>query len=337
MPDAEDISTPTWPIRRRLVAIGTVLLVLTSAACSSDESEDDPASAERPTTTTSRPAAGSEPTCEDGTFEDRHFILCTAGDAADQGLVVALHGRGSSAQEMQAVTRLDRAAAEAGLAVVFPDAIDGGWGDDTVTTPSRPTGDEDVIFLDDLVDQLRSDRRIDDRPVGVVGFSNGASMALRYGVERSDAVRAVVSVAGQLPRDPSIRPTKPVPLLEIYGTGDPIRSYDAGIPDTGDRQPGQPTPTLPTTETVAAFVAVLGSPQHEGPVETDPAPTDGTRLRTERWVGADGTTVVLQAIVDGGHTWPSASAPLAAGATFGPVSDDLDASTEAIAFLVASS
>ena len=103
-----EMSTPTWPTRRRLVAlIGTVLLVLASAACGSDDS----AEAERPTTT-SRPSAGSEPTCEDGTFEGRHLILCTAGDASDQGLVVALHGRGSSAQEMQTVTRLDRAAAD---------------------------------------------------------------------------------------------------------------------------------------------------------------------------------------------------------------------------------
>lgn len=295
---------------RRRVLVAVVVALLLAAACASDDSTAD-----------------AEPACEDGTLEGRGFILCTAGDTGDQGLVVALHGRGSSAQEMQTVTRLDREAAEAGLAVVYPDAVDGGWGDDTFT------GDEDVVFLDHLIEELRSDERIDDRPVGVVGFSNGASMALRYGVERSDDVRAVVSVAGQLPRDAAIRPSQPVSLLEIYGTGDPIRGYDTGIPDTGDRQPGQPTPTLPTAESVAAFVALLDSPEHQAPEESDPAPSDGTRLRTERWVGTDGTVVVLHSVVDGGHTWPSATTPFAGAATFGPISRDLDATAAAITFL----
>jgi polyhydroxybutyrate depolymerase len=265
---------------------------------------------------------------------DRHFILCTAGDALDQPLVVALHGRGSSAAEMRTVTELDRDAAARGVAVVFPDALDGGWGDDTFRTPSRPSGDEDVVFLDDLIETLRSDRRVADQPVGVVGFSNGASMALRYAAQRPDIVRAVVSVAGQLPRDPSIRPTGPMSLLQVYGTGDPVRGYDSGVPDGPDRQPGQPTPTLSTPDTVAAFVTATRTPEHEGPTETDPDPADGTRLRTERWTDDEGMVVVLRAIVDGGHTWPSAHAPMAGGAGYGVVSRDVDASADAIAFVL---
>jgi polyhydroxybutyrate depolymerase len=236
---------------------------------------------------------------------------------------------------MQAMTRIERAAAAEGLAVAFPESLDGGWGDDTFATPGRPTGAEDVTFLDDLIGELRSDPRIDDRPVGVVGFSNGASMALRYAVERPDDVRAVVSVAGQLPRDPAIRPSRPVPLLQVYGSADPVRSHDAGIPEDPDRQPGDPTPTLPTAETVAAFVDLMTTASYDGPVETDPDPADGTRLRTERWLGADDaddSVVVLHTVVDGGHTWPSAATE--PRPDFGMVSRDLDASAEAIAFVL---
>jgi polyhydroxybutyrate depolymerase len=314
----------------------TALLALTLVACGDSDDGGDSAEAERTTTsTTAVSEPGAEPTCEDGALGSRPYILCTSGDTADQGLVVALHGRGSSAQEMQATTQLEQDAAGEGLAVVFPESLDGGWGDDTFTTPTRPSGDEDVSFLDELVASLRADPRIDDdQAVGVVGFSNGASMALRYAVERPDDVRAVVAVAGQLPRDPAVRPAQPVPLLEVYGTGDPVRSYDAGIPDDPARQPGDPTPTLPTVETVAAFVATVDSPEHEGPVEADPDPADGTRLRSERWTGADGTVVVLRSVVDGGHTWPSANPSVPPREDFGPVSQDLDASAEAIAFIL---
>jgi polyhydroxybutyrate depolymerase len=98
---------------------------------------------------------------------------------------------------MRTVTRLDRHAADAGLAVAYPQAIDGGWGDDTFTAPGRPVGDEDVAFLDALIRQPRSDPHIDDGPIGVVGFSNGASMALRYTSEHPDDLRAVPSSRGQ--------------------------------------------------------------------------------------------------------------------------------------------
>jgi polyhydroxybutyrate depolymerase len=293
----------------------------------------------------------AEPTCEDGTLDGRRFILCTAGDTPDQHLVVALHGRGSSAEEMQAATELDRYASARGLAVVFPNALDGGWGDDTFATPTRPSGFEDVTALSDLIDHLRIDERIDDhRPIALVGFSNGASMAMRYAAQGPEQVRAVVSVAGQLPRDPAIRPGRTrsgcsswpscspetrTPLLEIYGTADPIRPYDTGIPDPPVRQPGGPTPTLSTMETVETFVAVAGTPaDHEGPAESDPDPTDGTSLRTERWRSGADTLAVLHTVVGGGHTWPSAKAPFTGGERFGPISEDLDASAEAVDFVV---
>jgi polyhydroxybutyrate depolymerase len=285
---------------------------------------------------TSAAADADGPGCDDGTLDDRRYILCVTDAGSDQGLVIALHGRGSSADEMRTVTQLDRHAADAGLAVVYPDARDGGWGDDTFPSPTRPIGDEDVIFLDALIRRLRADPRIDDEPIGVVGFSNGASMALRFASEHPDEVRAVASIAGQLPRDPAIRPSDRVPLLEVYGTADPVRPYDVGVRETPGRGPGDPTPTLPTPDTVAAFVAA-GRDANGGAAQvvvTDLDPTDGTRVRTERWADRDGTVAVLQSIIGGGHTWPSSSGEFTGGANFGTTSREIDASAESIAFVV---
>jgi polyhydroxybutyrate depolymerase len=236
---------------------------------------------------------------------------------------------------MRAGTELHRHAARAGLAVAYPEGLDNRWGDDTFPTPTRPNGDEDVAYLDALVRQLRADPRIDDGPVGVVGFSNGGSMALRYASERPDDVRAVVAVAGQLPRDEAVRPTGRVPLLAVYGDADPVRSYDAGIPATPGREPAGPTPTLSTRDSVATFVArAAGTAEQEGPEEADPDPGDGTRLRTERWSDSEGALAVLHTVVGGGHTWPSAVVPFADGQDFGPTSRDLDASATAIDFIL---
>jgi polyhydroxybutyrate depolymerase len=169
----------------------------------------------------------------------------------------------------------------------------------------------------------------------VVGFSNGASMALRFASEHPDDVRAVVSIAGQLPRDPAIRPSGRVPLLEVYGTEDPVRPYDIGIQETPGRGPGDPTPTLPTRDTVAAFAAAgLDARGDAAKVVTDLDSTDGTRVRTERWTDRDGTLVVLRSIIGGGHTWPSSNGEFAGGENFGTMSREIDASAEATAFIL---
>jgi polyhydroxybutyrate depolymerase len=314
-----------------------MLAMASGVACGDDASGPTSTTTTGPSSSPSTPEAPVEPTCEESAAGDRRYLLCTAGDAADQPMIVVLHGRGSSNIEMQAATRLENAASEKGLAVVYPDAVDKGWGDDTFPSPSRPAGDEDLVALDDLIEEVRDDRRIDDgAPVAMVGFSNGASMALRYAAQRPDDVRVVVSVAGQLPRDPAIRPADRVPLLEIYGSADPIRPFATGIADPPERQPGGPTPTLPTPDTVAAFVARGdGAVEEQEPRETDPEPNDGTRLRTQRWIDERGMLAELVTVVDGGHTWPSAHAPFTGGERFGPTSRDLDASATAVDFILA--
>ena len=325
---------------RRLLAVTAVLVaVVLAAGCGGDDDDGGDAAnwpdlGDAPTTVTEPPgaAAPAEAECAEQSLAGRRYVLCTAGRAPDQPLIVALHGRGSSADEMRATTALEVPAAAAGLAVVYPESLDGRWGDDTFAAPGRPSGDEDVLFLDSLVADLRADPRIDDAAVSVVGFSNGGSMALRYGAARPNDVAAVVAVAGQLPRDPAVAPTDRVPVLIVYGTGDPVRPYDTGVASEAERTAGGPTPSLPTVDSVLAFVAAAGGDAAHEAAATDPVPDDDTSLATERWSDGDGTVAVLVSVVGGGHTWPSARTPPPGG--FGSVSRDLDASAEAIRFVV---
>src|SRR5262249_32660061 len=64
----------------------------------------------------------------------------------------------------------------------------------------------------------------------VTGFSNGASMTYRVGAELSDQVAAIAPVSGHfwLRDDPSIQLKRPVPLLFIYGTLDPLNPPQGG-------------------------------------------------------------------------------------------------------------
>ena len=306
-------------------ALALVALAFALMACGGGDDAEPQWPALEPTTA----PAPTAPVCAGGSVTGRAYVLCTAGDAPDQGLIVALHGRGSSGADMQAMTALEVPAAAAGYAVVYPDGLERSWGDDTFPTDTRPVGDEDVVFLDSLVAALHSDPRIGDGPVGLVGFSNGAGMALRYAAQRPEAVRAVVSVAGQLPRDPAVRPTGRVPLLSLHGDADPIRPFATGMAEAPTRDQGHSTPTLSTPETMAAFAGPEAT--QAAPERSDPDPGDGTQVLTERWSDEDGTRAVLQTLVGGGHTWPSARTALPDA--FGILSHDLDASAEAVSFV----
>lgn len=314
-----------------------MLIWSVTAACGSgDDRGDGGSTGTEPTggTDAAPPRERPEPDCEDGTTRERRYILCAGVPDGERDLVVALHPRPSSPEEMLQGTRLHLVAAEHRLAVVYPQGVDGRWGDDTFTTPARPAGSEDIDFLDHLIAMLRRDPRIGEGPVGVVGYSNGAGMALRYAAERPAEVRAVVAVAGQLPRDAAVRPTGRVPLLVVHGTADTITPFDTGVPDEPGRRARDLTPTLSTPGTVAAFVAMAtGSVDHQVTDEVDPDPSDSTRLRTERWVDGMGTVAVLRMLVDGGHSWPGADGPFASG-RFGPASRDVDATAAAIDFVV---
>ena len=143
----------------------------------------------------------------------------------------------------------------------------------------------------------------------------------------------MVSIAGQLPRDPLVRPTARTPLLQIYGSADPIRPIDAGIPDTATRAPGNPTPTLSTQESVEAFLSAAGpGPFQRDVAESDSVVDDGTTVRTESWRDALGVVAVYHLVIGGGHTWPSAGQPFTGGDRFGTTSRDLDATDATVRF-----
>ncbi|MDP9402391.1 MAG: alpha/beta hydrolase fold domain-containing protein [Actinomycetota bacterium] len=78
---------------------------------------------------------------------------------------------------------------------------------------------DDIAFLTALIEQLQVDHRIDPARVYVAGVSAGAMMAYRLACEAADRVGWVGSLAGAMVLD-QCRPSRPVPVIEIYGTDD---------------------------------------------------------------------------------------------------------------------
>jgi polyhydroxybutyrate depolymerase len=102
------------------------------------------------------------------------------------------------------------------------------WSSGTGVTPAEQNGVDDMRFIRHVIEQLLTTHRVDARRIYVTGFSNGGAMAFRVGAELSEYVAAIAPVANTLLVQVE-QLTRPVSLLMIWGTDDPINSMQGGV------------------------------------------------------------------------------------------------------------
>jgi polyhydroxybutyrate depolymerase len=137
-------------------------------------------------------------------------------------LVIALHGRPSSAARLRRTTGLDAVAEREGFLVAYPNGIDGRW------NALGCCGEaDDVGFVRAVVDHLVKTWGADPRRVYATGFSDGARMSYELAVKASDTFSAIAPVSGGFDRGPALtdtgyKPTAPVSVVAFTGNGDRI-------------------------------------------------------------------------------------------------------------------
>ncbi|MBI2901630.1 MAG: esterase [Planctomycetes bacterium] len=225
-------------------------------------------------------------------------------------LVVALHGAMSSGRQMQALTKFDALADEKGFAVVYPDGLKRIW--------RFAESDTDVGFLTALIDHLIEKGIADTSRIYVTGISNGALMAHRLACDRADRIAACATVAGTtMPALlEKLKPSKPVPLLYIHGTDDPVLGYDGTDRFTKRRM------SLGAEEFVAWWAKKNGCGEKPEVEALPDRADDGTTVERRTYGG--GAPVVFYRIAGGGHTWPGG--PGTENRILGRTCKDLDAS-----------
>jgi polyhydroxybutyrate depolymerase len=251
-------------------------------------------------------------------------------------LVLVLHGGGASGdQACRQPGTVAAAAHEAGALVVCPDGVDGHWNDgrEIENYAAHAEHVNDVGFLLALADRLGRTYPIDTSHLFVSGASNGGMMTLRMACDASERVAAGVAVIANMPADLNCQPTQPVSVLLINGTDDPLMPWDGGQVQFLRRTLGR---VISAEATVTFWAEANGC--RPDPVEDDLAdadPTDGTRVRVERYLDCqDGGRVGLYAVEGGGHTLPGGE-QYAPRWLIGRVSHDMDGGQAAWDFFAA--
>ncbi|HEY0344686.1 MAG TPA: PHB depolymerase family esterase [Solirubrobacteraceae bacterium] len=206
-------------------------------------------------------------------------------------LVVALHGSGSSGRFMKRYSGLAEIGDEEGFTVAFPDATP----QHRVWNLNAGSAPDDVGFVEELIEQVATVACVDPGRVFVVGVSNGGGLAARVGCELSGRVSGIVVVAGGFGGLPQCRPHRPVSVLEIHGSNDPV------VPYRGDPRHGG-------AGDVRAWLA--GWAQRDRCGSTMRPRTMAPRALRFDWRGcAPGTKLAHIQVLGGGHQWPGAKPP----------------------------
>jgi polyhydroxybutyrate depolymerase len=218
----------------------------------------------------------------------KYLVFAPKGFDKPLPVVLALHGGGSDARQMERYTRFNPLAAKEGFLGVYPEAVEGNWNDGRGIAGVRAQQEniDHVKFVRTIVDRLSREHKIDRSRVFCTGISNGAFMSHHLATEASDLIAAIAPVVGGIApaMAEKFHPTYPVSTLIIQGDADPlvpIRGGMVGFPR--GRKRGQ---VIPTEETI-----VLYTKRNENQGE----PTVTTVDRDDK----DGTSVEIRKYPDG--------------------------------------
>ena len=232
------------------------------------------------------------------------------GDLTDRPLVFNLHGFGSNAFQQEFYSTMNAVADTAGFFVCYPDGVDASWN----VGWSFGSTQDDVGFINALIDTLANDLSIDTNRVYSTGMSNGGFMSYRLACELSDRIVAVASVTGSMVPGTlaGCDPGRSVPVMQIHGTDDETVPYEGG------------NISIAIDDLMPFWLGKNDCATQADTIDVpDTDPNDGSTAQRIEWTDCDGDTeVVLYKIQNGEHTWPGASL------TLGVTNRDISASVE---------
>ncbi len=256
----------------------------------------------------------------------REYILHVPRNAppGPKPLVIALHGALQPAGMMQRYLDLDQVADREGFVVAYPKGMNLLWNDGRSSIagfiPLLHRRD-DARFVIDVMDKLVADGIADRSRSYLMGFSNGGFLTAFVACRYADRFAAFATMMMTVPvgYQQSCKPSKPVPILLMNGTYDPI------VPMFGRPTPGAQLMSAGSTASLFARLDGCKAPEQ----------VSAPNARIWRWKRCAPGGEVAYYEIAGGHQPPSSSTGVTdalASVLLGPRRSGLDAPEEIWSF-----
>ncbi|MET2984722.1 alpha/beta hydrolase family esterase [Aureibaculum conchae] len=247
----------------------------------------------------------------DGTKREYHMYM--PNKQPNKPLVILLHGNRGSYNQVIGKRRIKSPqkvwldlAKQHNFIVVVPNGNLGtnnkrGWNDCRNDVEGNPESN-DVLFISQLLDKIKTEYNHNEDKVFVAGVSNGGQMAMRLAMEIPEKITAFAAIIASMPENSKCKDSNiPISALFMNGTADPILPYEGG------QMASSRGLVKSTEESIAYWVKRNGI--FENPIENSMDDIDkkdkstATKLLYKK--GTNNTEVTLCRIINGGHTEPS--------------------------------
>ncbi len=270
----------------------------------------------------------------------RTFSIQSPG-AKPAPLVLVLHGNTQQGSDMETRTSWPGVAAREKFTVVFPDGLNKSWADLRGSGPrggrAPPKGTDDAAFLMAIVDKLIKDGIADPKRIYVTGTSNGGAMSMTLACLHTATFAAAASVIMNMTDifGDSCKPSRPIPMLMMNGTEDPLIPFNGGLGTSRFAVPG----FWSTAKTLAFWRKINNCSAQDFQSSNLPDrdrsdQSTVTRIESRCPAGQD---VLLYRVNGGGHRMPGsfsdAKAERLVSSLLGPQNHDIDGAETIWAFL----
>jgi polyhydroxybutyrate depolymerase len=222
-------------------------------------------------------------------------------------LLFVLHPSGGDAAGMRRYSNyeFDELADKYGFLVVYPDGFDNTWNDCRRGSPfsSKRLKIDDAGFIKSLLDLEVTTHAVDRKRVFAAGWSNGAQLAYRLALEYPEDFAGVAAISASVPVKENLdcgQSGKPIPVMIVNGTADPINPFRGGMVNLGGANLGNVLSSEDTAKYWAGLLGVAAAPQ----IATLPHKGGRTSVDSMTWVKDGAPVVILYSVQSGGHAMP---------------------------------
>jgi polyhydroxybutyrate depolymerase len=224
-------------------------------------------------------------------------------------LVFILHGSGGDGLGMmKGAELLEKRSATENLLLVYPDGYQNYWNEcrKAAGWAANVQNIDENKFFRMMISYFRKNYRVNDKHVFAAGISGGGHMAYKLALTMPSIFKAITAIVANLPDSANMdcEPSgRPVSVMIINGTNDPLNPYQGGEMRVGGGSVGMVRSTDLTFRYWANLAGYSREPVVSYLPDTDPA--DGSTIVQFSFRKKRGPEVVLLEVIGGKHGYPN--------------------------------
>ena len=239
-------------------------------------------------------------------------------------IIINFHGFLSHAMDQKGFSQMDNYAHHNGIGIVYPEGVKRSWN----VGKAILNDENDIGFVNALIDSVSSNYNIDSNRIYACGFSNGGTFSYELMCGLSNKIAAFGSVGGNFSINENrlCNIDREIPLIHIHGTKDRLQKYNSSDGDF-----------LSTIESVNYWAKYNQLDKIVVENIEDIYKKDGTTVERYTYTKVNSDTKVIHLkVVNGGHLW--LGSPIADWLTlrlfFGKNNHEMNSSEELVDFFL---